>query len=174
MQAPRLGRKGGGWIPWEGSAAAAVTKQRESLRREERDSPSSFPSLALDPLSPTQLCKLRRSGADADCSRVRLLCSCAAKSGTERCCSGPVRQSVRLCSKLVVLLWNDVEGAELLWDDVESAEYVMDKHRVGVPATSSLKHSHQDVPDPAVHCVSSSCGSLNIQLNWNHFHIGCT
>ena len=137
MQAPRLGGKGGGWIPWEGSAAAAVTKQRESLRREERDSPSSFPSLALDPLSPTQLCKLRRSGADADCSRVRLLCSCAAKSGTEPCCSGLVRQSVRLCSKLVLLLWYDVE----------SAEYTLDKHRDGVPATSSLKHSHQDVPD---------------------------
>ena len=67
-----------------------------------------------------------------------------------------------------------VEGAELLWDDVEGAEYTLDKHRVGVPATSSLKHSHQDVPDPAVHCVSSSCGSLNIQLKWNHFHIGCT
>ena len=141
-----------------------MTKQRESLRREERDSPSSFPSLALDPLSPTQLCKLRRSGTDVDCSRVRLLCSCAAKSGTEPCCSGLVRQSVRLCSKLVVLLWDDVEGAE----------YTLDKHRVGVPATSSLKHSHQDVPDPAVHCVSFSCGSLNIQLKWNHFHIGCT
>ena len=59
-------------------------------------------------------------------------------------------------------------------DDLESAEYVLDKHRVGVPATSSLKHSHQDVPDPAVHCVPSSCGSLNIQLKCTHFHFGCT
>ena len=110
--------KGEGWIPLGRQCSSSSSDQTEGKSEKGRDSPSSFPSLALDPLSPTQLCKLRRSGADADCSRVRLLCSCAAKSGTERCCSGPVRQSVRLCGKLVVLLWR-VQST--CWTSTETA-----------------------------------------------------
>ena len=62
--------------PLGSQCSSSSSDQTEGKSEKGRDSPSSFPSLALDPLSPTQLCKL---GAVRHTASLHWMPVCAGK-----------------------------------------------------------------------------------------------